>query len=215
MASSDFIPAGRTSRIVRGTIEVQIQTEYACRPGPRLTTSLFKKGQLIHKIEQELPAPVNSFEDKIRVEDLLRKQHMEVLKIIQDKKASLQFMHPSTPPANEPLPDVSPETADALISLEKIPGVEKIFQLDNEGNFSGGGLSDNFRRKYSAVFRNMSEIINIFEQLPGSQREQGVVEIEPDRLYFASGGRECFFILVRPLGAVINFESEIKKAIVR
>ncbi|HHI02853.1 MAG TPA: hypothetical protein ENL22_04980, partial [candidate division Zixibacteria bacterium] len=92
MAQADYIPAGRTSRIVQGSTEIQIQTEFASRPNPRLTTSIFSKGQVMHKVEQELQSQITSFEDKIRVEDKLRKQHFEVLKTLKDEKKLQSFL---------------------------------------------------------------------------------------------------------------------------
>ncbi len=96
MAQADNIPAGRTSRIVQGSTEIQIQTEFASRPSPRLTTSIFSKGQVMHKVEQELQSKIISFEDKIRIEDKLRKQHFEVLKTLKDEKKLQSFLRTTT-----------------------------------------------------------------------------------------------------------------------
>ncbi|MCX6826323.1 MAG: hypothetical protein NTV06_03495, partial [candidate division Zixibacteria bacterium] len=85
MTTIDYMPAGRTSRIVRGSTELQIQTEYAYRPTPRLTTTVFAGGQVIHKIEKELSAGTITPEDKMKIEGLLRRQHMEVVAIVNSK----------------------------------------------------------------------------------------------------------------------------------
>lgn len=208
MTQSDYIPAGRTSRVVKGSVEYQIQTEYACRPSPRLTTSLFSKGEIIRKIEQELPGEVTSFEDKIKVEDQLRKQHLEILKIISDRPASPLLMR---------TPDKASEKKESIRTIiEKIaaiPGVEKIFHLDKEGNFTPQELSDEFYSRFSAVSKNLPEILNIFGLLPGGRRETGVCEIEPERLYFASAGDGFYFILVKPNMGQAQYETEIKTAL--
>ena len=59
----------------------------------------------------------------------------------------------------------------------------------------------------------MLEILNIFGMLPNGEREKGVYEVESERLYLASCGQECYFILTRPSTGDINFESEIRQAI--
>ncbi len=221
MAQADFIPAGRTSRVVRGDVEIQIQTEYAWRPNPRLTTSLFTKGQIINKIERELPKQVKSFEDKIRDEDMLSKQHHDVLKILKDKGSALQFLN--LPPENSDAP-VTPRVTVTRAAAEDpnitvvnrlagIKGVEKVFRLDNSGTFLNSAISSEFKKKYANVFRELFDIINVFAELPGGQREKGVYEIQRNRLYFASSGRECYFILVQPKDFGVNFEKAIKIAV--
>jgi len=212
MAQADLIPAGRTSRIVRGDSEIQIQTEYAYRPNPRLTTSLFNKGRLINKVEKELAAPVTSFEDKLLVEDMLRKQHMEVLKVLRDKESTLDFISLSDTGAISKTVKADSRDLEVIKKIVAIPGVEKVFRLDNQGNFLSSQISQEFRKKYSLIFRSIYDVINIFSMMPGGEREKGVYEIERDRLYFASSGRECYFVLVKSESGA-DFEPEIKKAV--
>ncbi len=206
MAQADYIPAGRTSRIVQGTIEIQIQTEFAARPSPRITTSIFSKGQVMHKVEQDLQAQITSFEDKMRVEDRLRKQHFEVLKTLKDEKKLQSFLSTT----------IVKEAGGNSVSrrINDISGVERVFHINNEGEFSSNQISKEFKKKYSVISKSMLEILNIFGILPSGEREKGVYEVESDRLYLASCGQECYFILTSPISEEINFESEIRKAIV-
>ncbi len=206
MAQADFIPAGRTSRIVRENTEIQIQTEYAYHPNPRLTTSLFTNGQIIRKVERELDRAVSSFEDKVRIEDMLRRQHSEVLKIINDKKLKLDFVNQEESPKPLPIPT-------SFEKISRIKNVFKIYELDNRGLFKSETLSEEFKNKYSVIFKGLYDILNIFAQHPGGEREKGVYEIQKNRLYFVSGGREFFFVLINPSNDNINYESEIKTAL--
>lgn len=206
MAFADFIPAGRTSRIVRGKTELQIQTEYAYRPNPRLTTSVISNGQVIRKIQQDLTEPVGTLEEKIKVEDLLRKQHMEVLRIINDKKSSL-----SQTEQKKPILDNKSMTLDER--LARIDGVYKIYRIDNDGNFESETISEKFKKIFSKVFKSMTEILEIFSVLPDGKREQGVVEIERNRLYFVSNGLECFFLLTRRTSSKLSLEERIRAAL--
>ena len=188
MAQADYIPAGRTSRIVKGSSELQIQTEYAYRPTPRLTTSVISAGQVIHKIQQDLTDPITTFEEKTRVESMLRKQHVEVMKIIQseDFSGDMTFKEPAA--SREKSSSIADE-------LSRLKGVEKVFRMDNEGNFLEPQVSEAFNKRFSAVLKNLNEVLSIFSALPGGKREPGLVEIEPRRLYFISSGYECYFLL--------------------
>jgi len=190
MAQADYIPAGRTSRIVKGSSEIQIQTEYAYRPSPRLTTSIISAGQVIHKIQQELNDPISTFEEKARVESMLRKQHLEVIKIIQSNDFSLDMTFKEK--REEPAREVS-----IMTLLSRIKGVERVYRMDNEGRFIDPGVSETFNKRFAPMLKNMNEVLNIFSELPGGRRESGLVEIEPRRLYFISSGLECYFILSR------------------
>ena len=188
MAQADYIPAGRTSRIVKGSSELQIQTEYAYRPTPRLTTSVISSGQVIHKIQQDLSDPIATFEEKAKVESMLRKQHVEVIKIIQSKDFSDDMTFKDT---------VAPQSKSTSVTdkLARLKGVERVFRMDNEGNFLEPQISDTFNKRFAAVLKNLNEVLNIFSELPGGKRESGLVEIEPRRLYFISSGYECYFLL--------------------
>jgi hypothetical protein len=207
MAQADYIPAGRTSRIFQGDIEIQIQTEFASRPSPRITTSIFSKGQVMHKVEQELKGQMTSFEDKIRIEDKLRKQHFEVLKTLKDEKKLQSFLSTTA----------IKEGGGNSVSrrIKDINGVERVFYINNEGEFSSDQISKEFKKKYSVISKSMLEILNIFGLLPNGEREKGVYEVESDRLYLASCGQECYFILTSPSTADVSFESEIRQAILK
>lgn len=208
MAQIDYIPAGRTSRIVRGATELQIQTEYACRPNPRLTTSVFNGGKVIHKIEQELGLPISSQEDMMKVEGLLRKQHSHVLEIIDshDFETYIQTHSQPTPASAQP--------ARSLFDrLKGIDAVEKVFRIDNDGEFESESISGEFRKKFSAIFRNLRELIEIFQRLPGGKREGGIYAVESGRLYLLSTGYECYFILTNRDGDSAELEKKIQSAI--
>jgi hypothetical protein len=208
MAMADFIPAGRTSRIVRGTTQLQIQTEYAYRPSPRLTTSIFSGGQVVRKVEKELGSPITSLEDKFKVEGLLRKQHMEVIEVLNNNH---EFLAGLVQPG-----DAAPPSAQNLTlsdRLARVEGVEKIFRIDNDGNFESNNISDEFRKRFSSLFRNLRELLDIFQNLPGGKKEQGVYQIERNRLYLISTGLECYFILARNVAPARDLEIELRAVI--
>jgi hypothetical protein len=188
MAPTQYIPAGRTSRIVRGLTELQIQTEYAARPTPRLTTTVFSSGQVIHKIEQELGLPISSPEDMLKVEGLIRKQHSEIVAIADTDNFSKYISKHISPTVPAP-------PAAIAERLQAIQGVEKVFRIDASGEFESSSISKDFKRKFSAVFKNLRELLDIFQSLPGGRREEGVYAVEVGRLYLLSTGREFFFVL--------------------
>jgi vacuolar-type H+-ATPase subunit I/STV1 len=202
MKQSSFIPSGRTSRLVKGSVELQIQTEYAQWPNPRLTTSVISSGQVINKIQQDLPAPIATEKEKNRVEELLRQQHFEVIKILKGKRASLEL-------SAEDSRKIETRALSLKEELSRIKGVERVYRLDNDGHFVSANLSEELREAFAEVFKSLNEILDIFSRLPNGRREAGVCEIERGRLYLVSSGQECYFLLAEKNQSSATIERKI------
>jgi len=74
-----YIPAGRTSLVKKGGLSLQIQTEYARIPAPRITTTILKNGQVLHKVQRELEYQITSLEEQASTEEIIKRQHMAVV----------------------------------------------------------------------------------------------------------------------------------------
>ncbi len=211
MAVSSFIPAGRTSLVQKGDLALQVQTEYAMRPTPRITTTILKQGQVLHKIERALERPIESFDEQRSIEIGMKRQHIEVVNILQSASidAALKLTNQFT------LPPKEADIPDEAACLAAIPGVRKVYHLDNEGNFHAPDVSEQFKKQFSFVFKNLRDVLSIFAELPGNDgaRERGVYEIEQDRLYFVSLGKSCYFLLITPDQGISNYEAAIKIAL--
>lgn len=91
-----FIPVGRTSRIVWGATEIQIQTEYAPRPEPRITSTVFLAGQTLGRVDIELEEIIQDQSEMEQVGRLIARQHVKTLKTIEqfesksEKKSSIE-----------------------------------------------------------------------------------------------------------------------------
>jgi hypothetical protein len=217
---ADFIPTGRTSLVKRGDVSLQVQTEYAVRPTPRITTTVQKSGQVIQKIERNLESPIADLEEKNRMEVTIRKQHAEVVAIIKENgklvspmplpaaERPKEKLPPPSPP--KPYPEPGPQ-APLLERLQGLPGKFRLFHLDNQGNFADADLTKEFRRKFKAVFKNLGELIAIFSTLPGVgfTRETGVYEIERDKLYLISSGLQLHIMYLEHPDCSVEYERAI------
>ncbi|MFZ5978995.1 MAG: hypothetical protein ACOYVF_00030 [Candidatus Zixiibacteriota bacterium] len=205
--SSNYIPAGRTSKIEKEGLALQIQTEYSGRPTPQITTTIIRDGQVVHKIRRDLERPIGSVEEQNRMEITMQKQHADVLDIIQSEFYNpMRFGHEAVKSHNRP---------PLRERLANIPGVKKIFTVDNDGNFKTEKGSKQFQQMFAPIFKNMQELMKLFSRLPGvgKTREKGVYEIDRDRLYFISVGTECYFMVVKRKDAEVDYEQAIKAAI--
>ena len=301
MATNNYIPTGRTSLVKRGELKLQLQTEYASRPAPRITTTISRDGRVLHKIERELAKTIESFEEQQHIERVIRRQHDDISEIIRNPEFDIKLgkdpdpeqnrrnveaqqavkaMHESdgqdvlleadglqligiapepAPSAPAPYPTFagrknaipedeiatpedlerameaeqqeevaaleaseSPEDGEeidpAIYAYERLlvaRGVTNVYRVDNQGNFVGHKEDKHFRKKFGAIFKNLHEMMSLFSQLPGhlAERERGVCEIQTDRLYFASVGTECYFVVVERTDGDTNFEKVIRRAI--
>lgn len=228
MAIADLIPTGRTSLVKRGNVSLQVQTEYAYRPLPRITTTVQKNGQVLQKIERALDKPIQNIEEKNRMEVTIRKQHTEVLAIIKkDGKAPAKIVPPPKPEPVEPVepaepaePKPYPEPGPNLTiaeRLEKLPGQHTIYRIDNEGNFVNSAVSSEFKKQFKPMFKNLHDLISIFASIPGIglTRESGVYEVDHDSLYLISTGTEFFILAIQRVDYSIDYEIEIRAMIAR
>ena len=239
MNLSNFIPTGRTSLVKKGSVDLQIQTEYAYRPYPRLTTTILTNGQVLHKIEKKLAKPVESFEEQSKIENRMKIQHTEVLNIIKEndtsslvEKASQsqRITIPEKVSVEQALSEnISPSDrnapAEEIIDLEpslidkfkNIAGVKYVYHLNNDGEFVNKIERDNFRNSYAAVFKNISELIEIFSMIPGVTitRERGVYEVERNSLYLISCGDDIYFVVIKEPKEGLQYEHLLKSIVVR
>ena len=209
-SSLQFIPAGRTSSVKRGNTLLQVQTEYAHRPNPRITTTILDNGRVLHKVERGLEKAIISLEEQRKVESALIRQHAEVLAIIQNDTPISSASKEAEQVA------VEAEPPPVLDRIKAIPGVQSVIQMENDGTFTSPELTIEFQKQFGFIFKNLRELMALFERVPGVgvTRRQGVYEIERDRLYFMSSGSECFFVVVRRVNVTTQYEQELK-AIVR
>lgn len=219
MAIADLIPTGRTSLVKRGNVSLQVQTEYAYRPVPRITTTVQKDGQVMQKIERALDKPIENIEEKNRMEVTIRKQHAEVIAIIKrDGKAPAASAPPPKPQPSEPksYPEPGPILTIAE-QLENLPGQHTVYRLDNEGNFINAAVSTEFKKQFKPVFKNLHELISIFASIPGIglTRETGVCEVDRDSLYLVSTGTEFYILTLQHADYSIDYEVEIRSMLAK
>ena len=83
---SKYQPPGRLSKVSGTDYIIQIQTEFAWTPHPRITTSVVLDGVVIHKIQKDWTSDLDSDEERRIVSQLINKQHDEVESIIESNR---------------------------------------------------------------------------------------------------------------------------------
>ncbi len=204
MTDDTFIPVGRTSLVRKGAVAIQVQTEYASRPYPRLTTTVLNSGQVVHKIDRKLKQVVTSLTAQREVEAAIARQHQETLSLIQ------------AVPTAETAPDRQHQDQSVYDRLVSIPGFKHVYRLTVEGTFVSTNTTEQFKREFGTAHANLSAIVDIFPLTPGQTdtRQEGVCEIETSRLYYVSAGRECYFVAFAPTGESIDYEKILRHLLI-
>jgi hypothetical protein len=188
--SSQYIPSGRTSIVKCGEAEFQLQSEYARIPHPRVTTTIFSDGRVLHKIEKKVDKEVTTIEEMHEVEDVIKAQHLEVSKVLREEGL------PSHPASRFGQTDKKIRSDQ----IRDLPSVEKVYLVTGEGKLAGDrSVTKEFKKMFKHVLRELPNMVSVFAELPGhgNNREEGIYEIEPGRIIMASTGVEFFLILVK------------------
>lgn len=185
--TSHYIPSGRTSVVKRGEATFQLQTEYARMPHPRVTTTIFNSGQVLHKVERALEGDVDSVERMHEVEEIIKIQHLEVSKTLKEQGLS-------TAPESK-IGEVEKKTRSE--NIRDLEGVAKVYMITPEGKLVGDkSTTKEFKKMFKHIFKELPDLLGVFAELPGEGREQGIYEVEKDRIILASTGVEFFLILL-------------------
>lgn len=176
--------------VKRGKTDFQLQTEYAGIPRPRVTTTIFSRGEVLHKVEKTIDTAVDSIEAMHRVEEIIKTQHQEISQIIREK---------GLPIVSQTLAGL-PQGRMRSEQIQHLDGVERVYLITPDGKIVGGKeTTKEFRSRFKHIFNALPELITVFSSLPGKgeRREEGVYEVEPGRILLASTGVEFYLILIR------------------
>jgi hypothetical protein len=116
-----ILPAGLLSETRFGDTKFFVQTEFAARPQPRVTTTITIDGAVVEKVENVWDKLPQTEEEKEAVESCLREQHQRVLKTIREKKGKLISFEPGQVEDN---PHEDESIVKLKVELSKIKGVK-------------------------------------------------------------------------------------------
>jgi len=80
-----MLPGGLSSEASFKKSKFCVQTEFAQRPKPRVTTTVSLNGEVVEKVENIWERLPQTEEDKQEIEKFLKRQHQQVLNKIRDK----------------------------------------------------------------------------------------------------------------------------------
>lgn len=133
-----IIPGGLSSEAVVKEDKFCVQTEFAQRPKPRVTTTISLNGEVVEKVENPWDRSPHTEEDKEEIEKFLKRQHQQVLETIKgtgEKPASPK------PENKEVAPAVGDELSKVDQELSSYDGVSGWVSLMEDGQMSTRRIS--------------------------------------------------------------------------
>ncbi len=116
-----MIPNGLLSEANFKDTKFCVQTEFAQRPKPRVTTTISINGEVVEKVENIWERLPQTEEDKQEIEKFLKKQHQQVLEKIREKSEKLAS------PQREKEKVASAEEDVVLKVNQELSGTEGVF----------------------------------------------------------------------------------------
>jgi hypothetical protein len=184
---SDFLPAGRLSKVTEDGVVVQIQTEFSKRPHPRVATTVCLDGVVLHKIQKDWDAPIESQEQQIAVEHFIGRQHHEVVTVIESQKKQIVNGHRAQ------------GTVNALDELLKIDGVNGAWCLTDKGIVTIDSAGRELIPEYTAVFEGLISLCKFLSEtsLMG-EAVDGEVILDQDQLMIYKREEKYYIVAIEP-----------------
>jgi hypothetical protein len=184
-----FIPNGRLSAVAHGGEKVQIQTEFAAHPRPRVTTSVVLAGRVVLKEEQAWEDETESPEGQQNLETALKRQHIEVHERVEANGIDLA-PRPQASSSSVRMPDVRDATSQqARHPASKAPGVLRLFIVSKSGDLLAADDSGVPAPGSAGLFVSSAEFIEFFESSESERFNQMLTR-----------DRDSNYLLVRHFG---------------
>jgi hypothetical protein len=125
------IPQGKLGSFRFGEKLFQVQTEFAQRPRPRVTSSVVLDGRIVHKADHEWTGDLADPDQYAALETLIAEQHKSTLAIVKERAE--EFLVPPSPtPVSDGYPP--PTIRDTIEEvLRTVPYTIAFYEFDAEG----------------------------------------------------------------------------------
>jgi hypothetical protein len=146
-----YIPSGRLSAITCGEQRIEIQTEYAQHPRPRVATTITVAGKVVHKIQKNWEKVIACIEEMHQAEELINSQHDEVALLVKEHgDIILQHTQESSPA----------DSRDRLLrEAEQITAVRKAFLMTADGSIHTGGRVSQRTKTLGGAIVNIVDLL--------------------------------------------------------
>jgi len=181
-----FIPNGRLSAVSHEGDKIQIQTEFALHPRPRVTTTVVLGGRVLHKEEKVWEAETETPESQQELESFLQKQHLAVHNKVEERLLELETPKPPEAARSDVRMPGSPRGRHPAA---RTPGVMRLFIVSRSGDLLAADDTGVPSPRNAEFFRSAAEFVEFYETSESQRFGQMLTQ-----------GRDANFLLVRHFG---------------
>jgi len=203
----DFIPPGRLSGYEHAGKTIQVQTEFATRPRPRVTTSVVLDGRIIHKIDRSWEEGVETEEARRDLESFLAGQHRQALELV--KARAHEYL--GTPPEPQDATGyAAPSFRDSMVEvLRSVPFVTGVYEFDKQGKVI---YCHNFRDIYGEWNREFEMLATLISAFPDIIRvgdfRHGCCWFPAENVIMLNIHGRMFGVMTEPSGSINEIRRE-------
>ena len=210
----NFNPAGLSSQIkIEGKV-FHLQTEFAQRPKPRITTSIILSGETIHKIDHPWEESWETEEERNKIDSFIKEQHEKAIRFIKENVSN--FIKEETIEEEKEILKKEPQSIllDLWKKIAELPGIEKLTAISSDGSmfYSEGG--DEFGARISPLVVGSNKFADL---LSGVSRlgefEGGIIETKQERIAFINYKRSILALAIKEGKDLKELLGEIKEVL--
>lgn len=196
-----YIAQGKLGSFQKDGNLFQVQTEFAQRPRPRVTSSVVLDGRTIHKVDKEWPGDLTSEKGRAELDSFIAAQHRATMEMIADRAD--EFL--GTPIATIAGGGFDAPTIANTIEevLRTVPYVIGLYEFDDAGSITH---RKHFRDVVADWDREFAALSALVFGLPNIIRvgdfRYGLVRFGAENLITARIGDRAFGILTDPSATV-------------
>lgn len=161
-----FIPNGRLSAVEHDGEKIQIQTEFATHPRPRVTTTVVLGGRVVHKEECPWEKETDSQDGQQELESYVQKQHIEIHHRVENEE--IQVALPQAAVSKVAMPSVPAARHPAA----RTPGVLRLFIVSRSGDLLAADDSGVPGPGSAGLFETAADFIEFFESIESERFAQ-------------------------------------------
>jgi hypothetical protein len=209
MESTTYSPPGKLSAHRCGEKLLQVQTEFAQRPRPRITSSVVVDGRTVHKADREWTLDLDLEENRLRLEIELEEQHRATMALVVDRAAEFaESGRPSLTPSDDGYP--TPTFRDTIEEvLRSVPYTVALYEFDQTGQIIYRRPFRDMVAEWDREFAALSAIVFGLPQiLRVGEFRHGIVHFGAENLISATIRGRAFGILTDPEVGVENLRRD-------
>ncbi len=196
---SVLTPSGRLSKVEKGDQIYQIQTEFFHRPKLKITSTVILNGKTINKIETPWEEELATDEDLKKIEKGIRKQHQEVIQMVENQKVKEDKTSPEEPPLKKPW--------EKLIEAK---GIDNLVVVDAQGNVLFTNLDSTIRTALLKTLRPVNKLSKFFSQITRlGDFIGGQIKTESEKMVWIHQKDQLWIVF---LNQYMDFDSFLDKA---